>query len=84
MRILKIDTVKRKLVFGEKRTRIGWTLEIEEDLKNNVPSGLDLRPEIISALLDALDKEYDLTSAEKTLSKMILDKTFEAICVNRS
>ncbi len=84
MRILKIDTVKRKLVFDDKRTRIGWTLEIEEDLKNNAPSGLDLRPEIVSVLLDALDRKYNLTSAEKTLSKMILDKTFEAICVNRS
>jgi len=77
MRRLKIDTVNRKLSFDNKKTEISWTLELEEDLKNNVPLGLDPRAEVVSAMLEMLDKQYKLTSAERTLSKMILDRNFQ-------
>ncbi len=84
MRRLKIDMINRKLVFNNMNAGIGWTLELEQDMKNNVPSGLDVRAEVVSAMLDALDKKYSLTSAERTLSKMILDKSFKEIYANRS
>jgi len=72
LRILKIDKTNRKIIFDNISTMIGYTSQMEKNLKDKkIP--IITKNVAINTIICELDIIYHLTRGEQLYGKLVLD-----------